>query len=156
MKLKRAAYRHIEAEIYCYNDTLKAIDELKRNIYYAGRNLRYSDLIRTPGYKGTSVVERKATWLADSILLREMERITDAIRETYAKTKNETRQVIWLKYGLTLDWEPPAGLKQLVDMQDRNGMSVSQMSSILSIDDSTFHRYRTGYVLSVAKKLGWW
>ena len=28
MKMKRATYRHIEAEIYSYNDTLKAIEEL--------------------------------------------------------------------------------------------------------------------------------
>jgi hypothetical protein len=29
MKLKRATYRHIEAEIYAYYDTLKAIEELR-------------------------------------------------------------------------------------------------------------------------------
>lgn len=33
MKLKRAAYRHIEAEIYAYYDTLQAIRDLRANIF---------------------------------------------------------------------------------------------------------------------------
>ncbi len=37
MKLKRAAYRHIEAEIYAYHDTLKSIEELRRDIILAGQ-----------------------------------------------------------------------------------------------------------------------
>ena len=32
MKMKRATYRHIEAEIYSYYDTLKAIEELRASV----------------------------------------------------------------------------------------------------------------------------
>jgi len=35
MKLKRATYRHIEAEIYSYCDTVKAIEGLRRDIILA-------------------------------------------------------------------------------------------------------------------------
>ena len=35
----------------------------------------------------TSIVERRATKLADSVILREMERITKAIADTYARAK---------------------------------------------------------------------
>ena len=46
MKLKRATYRHIEAEIYAYNDTLKAIEELRRDIILAsGRQDAYGAVV---------------------------------------------------------------------------------------------------------------
>lgn len=42
MKMKRATYRHVEAEIYSYNDTLKAIEELREDIILAsGRQEAY-------------------------------------------------------------------------------------------------------------------
>ena len=36
MRLKRATYRHIEAEIYAYHDTLKEIEEMRRDIILSG------------------------------------------------------------------------------------------------------------------------
>ena len=52
----------------------------------------------------TSIVERRATKLADSVILREMERITKAIADTYARAKEDAgkarlslvpTQIIW-------------------------------------------------------------
>ena len=75
MKLKRATYRHIEAEIYAYQDTLKAIEELRQDIILAGRQENNYSAVVGDRYAGTSVVERRATKLADSLLLREMDRM---------------------------------------------------------------------------------
>ncbi len=61
-------------------------------------------------YASTSIVEHRATKLADSVLLREMERIIKAIQDTYARAKDEGRRVIWAKYGLAIDWQPPTEL----------------------------------------------
>ena len=156
MKLKRAAYRHIEAEIYAYHDTLKAIEELRRDIILAGGRQEAYGAVAGGRYAGTSIVEKIATKLADSLLLREMERITQAIRDVYARAKEECRRVVWVKYGLAVGWEPPAELAARMEGRNRFDMRARDMAGILAMDESTFHRYRTGFVYGVAKKLGWY
>ena len=155
MKMKRATYRHIEAEIYSYCDTVKALEELRTDIILAGRQEVYGTVIGGK-FAGTSTVERRATKLADSILLREMERITKAIADTYALAKEECRQVVWVKYGLAIGWEPPAELAARMEGRNRSDMSVREMAEILAVEESTFHRYRTGFVYGVAERLGWY
>ena len=157
MKLKRATYRHIEAEIYAYHDTLKAIEELRRDIILAGwRENSYAAVVGDR-YAGTSIVERRATKLADSLLLREMERITQAIRDVYARANEECRRVVWVKYGLALEgWEPPAELAERMEGRNRFDMSHDEMADILVVDRATFYRYRQGFVYGVAQKLGWY
>jgi len=155
MKMKRATYRHIEAEIYSYYDTLKAIEELRADIILAGRQ-EVCGAVVGDRYAGTSIVERRATKLADSILLREMKRITKAIADTYARAKEECRQVVWVKYGLAIDWEPPAELVARMEGKNRFDMSPDEMAEVLNIDRATFHRYRSGFVYGVAERLGWY
>jgi len=157
MKLKRATYRHIEAEIYSYYDTVKAIEELRRDIILAsGRQEAYGAVVGGR-YAGTSIVERRATKLADSLLLQEMERITKAIHDTYARAKEECRQVVWVKYGLALEgWQPPAHIAAQMEGRNRFDMRARDMACILAMDESTFHRYRTGFVYGIAEKLGWY
>lgn len=156
MKMKRATYRHIEAEIYAYYDTLQAIEELRRDIMLAGGLQGAYGATVGGRYAGTSVVERRATKLADSVLLREMERITKAIADTYARAKKEGRRVVWVKYGLAISWEPPAELAAQMEGKNRFDMSPDEMAAILNIDRATFHRYRSGFVYGVAERLGWY
>ena len=155
MKLKRATYRHIEDEIYSYYDTLKAIEELRADIILAGRQ-EVCGAVVGDRYAGTSIVERRATKLADSVLLREMERITRAIEGTYAKAKEEGRRVVWVKYGLAIDWQPPAELAEKMQGRNRFDMSPDDMAEVLAVDRATFHRYRSGFVYGVAERLGWY
>ena len=156
MKMKRATYRQIEAEIYYYYDTLKAIEELRSDIILAGR-LEVCGAVVDDRYAGTSIVERRATKLADSVLLREMERITKAIEDTYARVKEECRRVVWVKYGLALEgWQPPAQLAAQMEGRNRFDMSPDHMAEVLAVDRATFHRYRSGFVYGVAERLGWW
>jgi len=157
MRLKRATYRHIEAEIYAYYDTLKAIEELRAAILFASSRQEAYVPVLGDRYVGASIVERRATKLADSLLLQEMERITKAIRDTYARAKEECRQVVWVKYGLALEgWQPPAHIAAQMEGRNRFDMSVREMAEILAVDESTFHRYRTGFVYGVAERLGWY
>ena len=157
MRLKRATYRHIEAEIYAYNDTLKAIEELREDIILAsGRQEAYGAVVGDR-YVGTSITERRATKLADSVLLREMERITKAIQDTFSRVKEEGRQVVWVKYGLALDgWQPPAEVAVRMEGRNRFDMSPDDMAEVLAVDRATFHRYRSGFVYGVAERLGWY
>ena len=156
MRLKRATYRHIEAEIYAYYDTLQAIEELRRDIILAGKQEAYGAVVGGR-YAGTSIVERRATKLADSELLKEMKRITRAIEDTYSRLKEIGRQVVWVKYGLALEgWEPPAELRERMQGRNRFDVSPDDMAEILNVDRATFHRYRSGFVYGVAERLGWY
>ena len=156
MKLKRATYRHIEAEIYAYHDTMQAIEELRTDIILAGRQEAYGTVVGGR-FSGTSIVERRATKLADSVLLREMKRITKAIEDTYARAKEEGRRVVWVKYGLALEgWEPPAELAARMEGRNRFDMSPDEMAEVLAVDRATFHRYKSGFVYGVAERLGWY
>jgi len=135
---------------------VKAIEELRTDIILAGRQEAYGTVVGGRS-AGTSIVEHRATKLADSVLLREMERITKAIEDTYARAKEECRRVVWVKYGLALNgWQPKAELVARMDGRNRFDMSVREMAEILAVDESTFHRYRTGFVYGVAERLGWW
>ena len=156
MRLKRATYRHIEAEIYAYYDTLQAIEELRRDIILAGKQEAYGAVVGGR-YAGTSIVERRATKLADSELLKEMKRITRAIEDTYSRLKEIGRQVVWVKYGLALEgWEPPAELRERMQGRNRFDVSPDDMAEVLAVDRATFHRYRSGFVYGVAERLGWY
>jgi RinA family phage transcriptional activator len=156
MKLKRATYRHVEAEIYDYYKTLQAMDEFRRDIILAsGRQEAYSAAVGDR-YAGTSIVERRATKLADSALLREMERITKAIEDTYARAKEECRRVVWVKYALAIDWQPPAEIQAQMEGRNRFDMSPDDMAEVLNVDRATFYRYRSGFVYGVAERLGWY
>ena len=155
MKLKRATYRHIEAEIYAYHDTLQAIQNLRQDIILAGRQETFGAIVGDR-YAGTSIVERRATKLADSILLKEMKRITRAIEDTYAQAKEEGRRVVWVKYGLAINWHPPAEVRAQMEGRNRFDMSPDEMADILNVDRATFHRYRSGFVYGVAERLGWY
>lgn len=159
MKLKRAAYRHIEAEIYAYYDTLHEIEVRRADIILAGREEPYP--VASGDGMATSQVERRATKLADSILLREMERITGAIADTYARAKDEAKQVVWVKYGLAIGWQPPEHLVGRMQEKERQGksrfdMSPDEMAELLAVDRATFHRYRSGFVYGIAERLGWY
>jgi len=155
MKLKRATYRHIEAEIYAYHDTLQAIQNLRQDIILAGRQEAYGAVVGDR-YAGTSIVERRATKLADSVLLREMERITRAIQDTFSRAKEEGRRVVWVKYALAIDWQPPAEIQAQMEGRNRFDMSPDHMAEVLAVDRATFHRYRSGFVYGIAERLGWY
>ena len=155
MRLKRATYRHIEAEVFSYYDTLKAIKELRQEIILSNQHGELSAVVGGK-FAGTSIVERRATKLADSVLLREMERITKAIEDTYARAKEEGRQVVWVKYALAIDWQPPAEIQAQMEGRNRFNMSPDDMAEVLNIDRATFHRYRSGFVYGVAERLGWY
>ncbi|SMB97979.1 phage transcriptional activator, RinA family [Thermanaeromonas toyohensis ToBE] len=154
MKLKRATYRHIEAEIYAYEETVKQIEQLRQDIILAG-NAEIRPTAVNEGWRSSSV-ERRATKLADYILLREMERITGAIRDTYIRCKEEARRVIWVKYGLAILWEPPDWLQAAMAGKSRFDMRPDDMAAILNMDRATFYRYKNGFIYGIAERLGWY
>ena len=156
MKLRRATYRHVEADIYDYYKTLQKMNEFRRDIILANGRQEAFGAVVGGRYAGTSIVERRATELADSEMFKEMERITKAIEDTYSRLKEIGRQVVWVKYGLAISWEPPAELAARMEGRNRFDMSPDDMAEVLNVDRATFYRYRSGFVYGVAERLGWW
>lgn len=155
MRLKRATFRHIEAEIGEYHNTLAHMEAIRRDIIESSKSRELG--MPAAASAGVSGVERRATKLADSILLREMERITGAIVTAYSAATEQCRQVVWIRYGLTLEgWYPPRQWEKASAGRAGLGMSVEEMCKVLSVDEATYHRYRNGFVYDVALRLGWY
>ena len=151
-KIKRTTIRHIEAEIYSYYRTLTHLEMLRQDIVLAAT----SASIVTPHRSSCDrTVERRAMSLADSILLREMERITSSIQSAYRRAREEMRRVIWVKYGLAIDWQPPADLIAMLGSRNRSDIPAWEMAQIAGVDESTFYRYRYAFVSAIAEELGW-
>ena len=104
----------------------------------------------------SSTVERRATKLADSLLLQEMQRITRAVEDTFLTAKEQGKKVVWVKFGTEILWQPPQALVDRMAELNRHDLSPVDMADILEVDERTFHRHRTGFVYGVAEKLGWW
>lgn len=154
MKLKNSARRHIEAEICEYHNTLRQMQELRRDMINSSK---HDSLGVRPESVGVSVVERRATLLADSTFLNEMARITGAILDTYKRASEDCRRIIWAKYGLTLDdWLPPRQLDKAMTGRSRFAMTVEDLCEVLSMDDSMYYRHQSGFIHEVAERLGWY
>ena len=156
MKIKRATFRHIESEIYEYKNTKKLLSEMIKDLQNGLEAVSYDTISAKTTYKESST-EARATKLADWILLREMERITTAIFHSFLQTRQEIQHAVWVKYGLEVErWNPPKKLQVLMMGKNRHDLTPGDMAGILNIDESTFHRYRTGFVLDIAERLGWY
>jgi len=135
--LKRATFRHIEAEIYSYEETKEYIKKLRDAIIEGStQNNEYIGVAARSGYK-TSSVEIKGTLLADHILLNEMTRITDAIQKVYKHLPESKQKLMELKYWSNEDY------------------TIEQLAEKLNISESTVKRWRQEIVYRVAMMLGW-
>ncbi|MDR3591563.1 MAG: hypothetical protein P4N41_18055 [Negativicutes bacterium] len=153
MNLKRATFKHIEAELFNFHQTVKALEEARNEIILAGKNLELG-MVSGESFDN-SITERRATKLADSLLLREMDRITKAVRDTYEMAKEDCRRVLWIKYRLMIGWRPNEELLYVVANKHQD-LTAKEMAEILHMDDSTYHRYRNGFIYGVAERLGWY
>lgn len=137
-KLRKGTFKHIEAELYDYHESLKRIKERKEEIMYSSsldENKGGANSARVPN----SPTERIATMLVMDKRLRELERITEAIETVYQSLDVERKKLIRLKYWTkpqTLTWE---------------GIALK-----LNVSRATVFRWREEIVNTIAEKLGWY
>lgn len=137
-KLRRGTFKHIEAELYDYHETIKRIKERKEEILFSSSvddNKGGANSARVPN----SPTERIATMLVMDKRLRELERITEAIETVYQSLDTERKKLIRLKYWTkpqTLTWE---------------GIALK-----LNVSRATVFRWREEVVNAIAEKLGWY
>jgi RinA family phage transcriptional activator len=136
-KLKKATFKHIESELYSYHDTLKEINNLRKNIMFC----RESDDENIGGGRSSvpsSPTERIATMLATDKRLNRLEEVTNAIEKVYTGLPDDYQKLVRLKYWTrpqTLTWE---GIADKLYITSRQSM-----------------RWRDEIVYAIAEVLGW-
>lgn len=107
VKIKKATFKHIESELYSYKDTLKEIEELRKNIVFCNDNIDEnvgggrSSFISDP-------TSRIGTRLATHKRLGKLEEIANAIEKVYTGLPEEYQKIVRLKYWTrpqTLTWD---------------------------------------------------
>jgi RinA family phage transcriptional activator len=107
IKLRKATFKHIESELYSYHDTLKEINNLRKDIMFTKEN----DDENIGGGRNnlpSSPTERIATRLATHKRLNQLEEVTHASEKVYTSLPEDYQKLIKLKYWTrpqTLTWE---------------------------------------------------
>ena len=137
-KLRKGTFKHIEAELYDYHESLKRIKERKEEILFSSSvddNKGGANSARLPN----SPTERIATMLVMDKRLRELERITEAIETVYRSLDDDRKKLIEIKY-----WRKP----QLLTWEG--------IAQELNVSRATVFRWREEIVNTIAEKLGWY
>ncbi|MCA1029305.1 transcriptional regulator [Cytobacillus kochii] len=136
-KLKKATFKHIESELYSYKDTLKEIEQLRKDIMFCNEN----DDENIGGGRNiipSSPTERIATRLMTHKRLNQLEEVASAIQKVYTGIPEDYQKLVRLRYWTkpqTLTWEGIAGK--------------------LFITSRTAQRWRDEIIYSIAETIGW-
>jgi RinA family phage transcriptional activator len=139
--LRKGVFHHVEAELFAYPYRKREIARLREEILTP-----YDEEVNEPGVvKGKNSVRmpgdptgRMAVGLASSAKLLNLERVADAIDESYNKLPQQIQELIKLKY-----WTTPQRYSTL-GLCDKVGIS-----------ESTYRRWRRVFIQNIADILGW-
>ncbi|MEK5065905.1 transcriptional regulator [Cytobacillus sp. FSL R5-0596] len=132
--LSKAAFKHIESEIYYYEDTLKEINRLKKEIMFDKGPVDESG-VRSPEVGRPT--ERIATRLLTHKRLRNLEEITEAIQSAYSALSMDHQKVIHAKY-----WS-------------KKRLSWDDVAIQCNMHRNTAMKLRKDVVNLIAEKIGW-
>lgn len=136
-KLKKATFKHIESEIYSYKDTLREIDELRKNIMFCSEN----DDENVGGGRSSlpsSPTEQIGTRLATHKRLGKLEEIANAIEKVYTGLPETHRKLVELKY-----WTRP-------QTKTWDGIAVE-----MNVSRRQAFRWKDEIISAVSEVLGW-
>jgi len=136
-KISKGAFKHVESELYCYHDTLKEIDRLRKDIMFCNENID-ENVGGGRSNLPSSPTERIGTTLLTHRRLQQLETIANAIRLVYERVPDEYKRLIQLKY-----WTKPQrytwdGIADQLHISKRQAM-----------------RWRDEVVYAIAEVLGW-
>jgi RinA family phage transcriptional activator len=136
-QLKKETFKHIEAELYGYFDTLEEIKRLRADIIL-GRRDNDENVGGGRGNLPGRPTERAGTILMTNKKLEHLEAIAGAIKKVYDESPDEYKKLIKLKY-----WSKPQTL------------TWDGIAEKLHVNRSTALRWRDNIVYSIAERLGW-
>jgi RinA family phage transcriptional activator len=137
IKLKKATFKHIESELYCYKDTLKEIEFIRNNIMFCKEEIDENvggGRASLPG----KPTENIATRLATHRRLTKLEEIANAIEKVYVNLPETHQKLIQLRY-----WTRP---------QKYTWDGIAEQ---LHVNRATAFRWRDQIINSIAEVLGW-
>ena len=137
MKFKKPTFRHIESELFSYNDTLKEIQALRNEIMFTKENAD-ENIGGGRSSLPSSPTENAAVKLAANKRLNNLEEIARAIEEVYNISNSEYKNLIRLKYWTrpqTKTWEGIAA-----------ELHISRRQAL---------RWRDQIIQAIAEVLGW-
>jgi len=135
-KIKKATFKHIESELYNYEDTKKEIDRLRNEIMLGGSN-QDENIGGNRSAEPSRPTERIATRLLTHKTLRNLEEIAEAIEYVYAYLPDDHKNVIKTKYWL------------------RQRLTWDDVAIKISMHRNTAMKLRREFILLVADKIGW-
>lgn len=133
------AFRHVERELYCYQETKKELERAREEIIERGLGeIDDRTRVQIPS-EWASVTENKATALLLHKGIRHMTDVVEAIEAALEKLDAPQKRMVALRY-----WEKPgAPWKEIAEHPD------------VSADESTCRRWRGKIVEMIALRLGW-
>jgi RinA family phage transcriptional activator len=133
MKLTRATFHHVEAELYLYNETKKEIERMRQDIIHAGK------VQQEGGRSGISnPTASTATRLTTDKRLQKLEEVTDAIEAVMEMLDPHRTKLVKLKYWTKpqlLTWD---GIAQEVNISRRQAIN-----------------WREEIIEAIAERIGW-
>lgn len=135
MKLKKGTFKHIESELYAFEDTKKEIEWIREEI------LHRTPMIDNPEGRSNAPSDptaTTATLLMTHRRLDQLERIVKAIDQIYQELPDDKKKLIKLKYWTkpqTKTWE---GIAQEINISRRQAL-----------------RWRNEIVFAIADAIGW-
>jgi RinA family phage transcriptional activator len=136
-KLKKATFKHIESELYSYKDTLREIENLRKDIIFTKEN----DDENIGGGRSSlpsSPTEQIGTRLATHKRLNQLEQISNAIENVYTGLPEDYRKLVQMKYFTKPQKYTWDGLADKLHVSKRQAM-----------------RWRDEIIHTVAEVLGW-
>lgn len=136
-KIKKATFKHIEAELYCYHDTLKEIERIRKDIMFCKEEVD-ENVGGGRSNLPSSPTERIGTILLTHKKLQQLETIANAIQLVYDRVSDEYKRLIQLKYWTKpqrYTWE---GIADQLHISKRQAM-----------------RWRDEIICAIAEVLGW-
>ncbi|MDF1507634.1 transcriptional regulator [Robertmurraya sp. DFI.2.37] len=123
VKLKKATFKHIESELYSYHDTLREIEELRKNIMFTREN----DDENIGGGRSSFVsspTERTATRLVTHKKLNRLEEVANAIQKVYTGLPEDYQKLVRLKYWTRPQLKTWEGIAKEIPVSRRTAFNM--------------------------------
>lgn len=133
--IRKATFKHIEAELYAYKDTVKEIEKLRQEILYGYKPTDES------GIRGSGIsrpTEQLATRLVTNKQLRNLEEIVYAIESVYDMLDDTQKKLVSIKY-----------------FNKNNSLNWLGIAEKCNIHEQTAYKYRRMIIYAIAEKVGW-
>lgn len=139
-KLQKATFKHIEAELYQYPNTVKEIKKRRMELLYP-----YLEEVDENQGQGVNSVrdisrptERMATRLTADKRLRNLEEIAEAIESVYNDLNDKQKDFVRMRY-----WS------------GRNNASPVMIAMETDVSERTVHNYKRRIVEAIGERIGW-